>query len=182
MSNIWITADTHFYHDKLFDWGDRPKNFTKIIKRVHWNTITIQNPHPTITKNTLIHLGDIAIGQDKEAGKFFKALQSRGIKTILIRGNHDNKSDAWYRDNGWDVVCWTMVGKYFGKWVLFSHMPLWGEALINPYFQKEPILNIHGHFHSSRRKGSLYTEHDHFLVEIESQNFVPYNLKNILCQ
>jgi len=84
--NYYITSDTHFNHDHLIDLSDRKPGFEKRIV----NGFKILQ-----AGDVLLHLGDICIGGDREVGKIFKGLQQRGIKTILVRGNHDHKSYSW---------------------------------------------------------------------------------------
>jgi calcineurin-like phosphoesterase family protein len=57
--------------------------------------------------DTVIHLGDICIGNDQEVhDQLFSAGGCFGFKkTILVRGKHDKKSLNWYNEHGWDFVC-----------------------------------------------------------------------------
>ena len=140
---IWLTTDTHFNHAKLLEFG-RPDNFEeKILKN-----LSIIQPG-----DLLIHLGDFCIGQDaKWHEEFFKRLP--GVKTVLVKGNHDGKSYSWYMDHGWGVVCKNMTIKVLGKYVMLSHMP-WVDVGYD--------LNIHGHFHDSDHR-----RHEPELVAIKN--------------
>jgi calcineurin-like phosphoesterase family protein len=67
-------------------------------------------------------LGDFALGRSEEMKAIIKALAG---KKILIKGNHDHKSNHWYKEAGFVEVhdghgC-TWVGKQF---VTYSHYPL----------------------------------------------------------
>ena len=137
---IFLCSDTHFGHTKLIEYCHRPIDFgTKILKALE-----------VIGKNDmLIHLGDFCIGNDKDWHKdFFKVLKTQRV--ILVRGNHDNKSDSWYYDNGWDFVCKTFTAKHFGKKILFSHIPQ--RRITHGNYD----INIHGHYHNAdHRKREL---------------------------
>ena len=127
---IWCISDTHFGHDKMPQYCGRPIGFEKLI---------FDNLLRVVKKSDmLIHLGDFCIGDDEMWHKRF--LTEIDCKKILVRGNHDHKSNSWYLKMGWDFVCFAFSNTYFGKKILFSHCP-------------QPIndvdFNIHGHFHNS---------------------------------
>ena len=132
MKKIWITTDTHFGHDKLVEYSGRPENHSTII---------LQELHKNLKEgDTLIHLGDICIGNDETWHHLLTELPKG--KRILVKGNHDNKSNNWYLNHGWDMVCEQFSDHYFGKYITFSHKPI-------PHIQN---LNIHGHFHNNLHK------------------------------
>lgn len=177
---FFITADLHYGHSLLVNIGDRKQGFEQRINRSF---------HQLRRGDILLCLGDICIGNDAEAGGVFKALQHKGVVTILVRGNHDHKSDNWYMDHGWTFVCESFFLERYGLRFLFTHIPVWSESDFSPQnpvgvkakdvCQLEFDVNVHGHFHSSDRKGSAYQEENHFLVEIESNNYNLYSLKEI---
>lgn len=126
----YITTDTHLGHlDKMVEYCGRPYDYEQ---KIHMSLSTIKEG------NVLIHLGDVCIGNDSLHNRVIT--NHPGIRHILVRGNHDNKSDNWYYEHGWDFVCDTFSLKKYGKNIIFSHQP-------------QPIgdfdLNIHGHFHNA---------------------------------
>jgi calcineurin-like phosphoesterase family protein len=127
---IWLITDTHLGHDAMVQYCGRPKDHSEII---------LDNISKLIREgDILIHLGDFCIGKDSEwHEKFFSHL--KGVKTILVRGNHDGKSNQWYLEHGWGFVCESFTDTYFGNKVTFSHIPILGVK----------NLNIHGHFHNT---------------------------------
>jgi len=130
--------------------------------------------------DTLIHLGDFCIGKDEEWHKrFHDALV--GVKKILIRGNHDNKSYNWYLEHGWDSVCEIMQGRYFGKEVLFSHMPILKKKFWEIYY--EPVMNIHGHLHGAVNRHNAETTYDfnfNYDVAPDTHGYKPVLLEELL--
>lgn len=132
---IWIITDTHLGHDNMVKYCARPENHSELI---------LENLKKNIAAyDILIHLGDICIGRDEEwHAKLFEALPFKGtyVKKILLRGNHDKKSDTWYLEHGWDIVAEKIENIYFGKRVMLSHTPA-------P--RGEYDINLHGHFHNS---------------------------------
>lgn len=145
---IYVMTDSHLGHQKLTDWGHRPEGFT--------NDILDGLRHRQA--DLLIHLGDVCIGKDEyyhntlaECAKGFK-------QRVLVKGNHDQKSYGWYLSHGWDFVTYSYSARYFGKHILFTHMPAYGH-LQAPHFNYD--LNLHGHLHGDgvRRKAGLSREH-----------------------
>lgn len=99
----------------------------------------IQRGLKVLTKNdTLIHLGDVAWHDIADAHERF--IVPLPCRKILVRGNHDRKSNNWYLKHGWDFVCRSFQDKYFGVNILFSHRPKSTAGC---------DLNIHGHFHNA---------------------------------
>lgn len=127
---IYLITDTHLGHDAMVQYCGRPENHSDLI---------LQNLFKVIREgDVLIHLGDFCIGKDADWHmRFFAGL--RGVKTVLVRGNHDGKSNQWYLEHGWDFVCENFTDTYFGKKITFSHIPILGVQ----------NLNIHGHFHNT---------------------------------
>lgn len=165
---IWLTTDTHFGHDKMIEWCGRPSNHEEIILRELRKV-----PSDAI----LIHLGDICMGKDEYWNEQFHLNTAQCKKKILVRGNHDNKSDSWYLDRKWDFVCDTFSTKYFGKKILFSHIPQSIELCHD--------INIHGHLHNTDHRNY---EHEiktvlsprHILLAIENTDLKPVNLCNFI--
>lgn len=141
---IYCVTDTHFCHPMLLENKYRPDNYEKLLANSLKNI-----PEDGV----LIHLGDVCMKNSVMVHE--KYIQPLKCKKILVKGNHDNKSDSWYMEHGWDWVCKRFTGKYFGKRILFSHMPQ--DLSIDDYHD----LNIHGHFHGD---GSRYPELDKLIT------------------
>lgn len=123
----FLISDTHLNHANISTYCDRPENFTELILK-RWN----ERVRP---QDTVIHLGDVAIGPRKHIAEQIRLLNG---KKILVRGNHDlHSSVGWWADNGFDFACDGMVF----KGCLLTHHP----ALSLPHSCK---INIHGHLHN----------------------------------
>ncbi len=168
--NIWLISDTHFNHAKLVTMGKgRPENFESLI---------MNGLRSVKEGDTLIHLGDFCIGKDEYwHDRFSKALV--GVNKVLVRGNHDNKSYNWYLSHGWNHVCEIMQSRYFGKEILFSHMPILKKEFWETYH--EPELNIHGHLHgNANRHGAVYDPKFHYDVAPDIHDYEPILLERLL--
>jgi calcineurin-like phosphoesterase family protein len=165
----WIITDTHLGHSRLIEYCGRPINHTDII---------LENLDRMIQPGDyLIHLGDICIGNDRDWHHLLN-LSLQGVKKILVRGNHDKKSNAWYLDHGWDAVCENFTLKVENKTIVFSHIPL----VDNGY-----DYNIHGHFHNKehrREKPEMkaIANDKQKLVAVEYTNYQPVLLTTLLKQ
>lgn len=163
-----ITTDTHFGHEKIKDFGDRPDGFEELIIE---NLEKYANP-----TNILVHLGDIAWSKDKYWNRRLTSMPYK--KKWLIRGNHDKKSDEWYLNNGWDFVGTRLSIVFEKKVMLFSHKPQ--ELFAVDY-------NIHGHFHNIDLKRIQEMEPElfnlltnkHICLKLE-HHYQPFKLNNIL--
>ncbi len=141
---IWIIADTHFNHYDLIPDCGRAKDFEDLI----WEGLD-----KIRDIDILIHLGDICLGQDQEVHNRLKEYK---FGKILVRGNHDSKSNNWYLNNGWSFVCEQFKDTYFSKEILFSHKPI--------EWKNDYDINLHGHFHNIDEK-----YHEEELVAIKNQ-------------
>jgi calcineurin-like phosphoesterase family protein len=164
MQNLFLVSDTHFGHQRELDFG-RPKGYEdRILKAV-------RNLPPN---SLLIHLGDICFGADAYWHDIIEALN---CQKILVRGNHDHKSNNWYLTHGWDFVCNEFSGDYFGEKILFSHIP-------QLYDQKKYSVNVHGHLHDNRHRGSteefVFKGRSYRLVSMEFLKYQPVKLETLL--
>lgn len=157
----WITTDTHFFHEKMYEYCNRPLGFEYII---------LKNLKDVIQKDDiLIHLGDICISQDAKAhNTFINAIKCR---KWLIRGNHDKKSDTWYLSHGWDFIGKYVVADMFGKNIILSHEPVKAD-LLNHF-----DINIHGHNHNNENYNKLDKQK---LIALEYTDYKPVLLCDII--
>lgn len=162
MKPIYLTTDTHFGHEMMCSkFGIRPKGFEAII---------LSNLMALPEDSTLVHLGDFCIGDDEEwHKKFMENIPCK--RKVLVRGNHDNKSDTWYYNNGWSFICSSFIARYFGKRILFSHIPK--DHSHYPFTQ----INVHGHTHGDRHRDEelkdIYDPPYHREIALEKTGLKP---------
>lgn len=170
---IFVITDTHLGHDKLISHG-RPYDFYEKI------LINLEKS----SSDLLIHLGDVCIGDDAMWHDQI-AMRTKGFKKrVLVRGNHDGKSDAWYYSKGWDFVCREFTNKVFGKLILFTHEPIPKEHISGIDF------NVHGHYHGSAENshrhtgtmlgGGTYDQTIHKDAAPEIYGYTPINLERLI--
>jgi len=163
--NIWLTTDTHFGHENIISFCNRPKNFEQLILR---------RMKSTITKNDiLIHLGDIAWRDEKLWNETLTSIPSK--RKWLVRGNHDKRSISWYLERGWDFVGDQITLDIYGKKVVLSHIPV----VDNGY-----DINIHGHFHNIHshfhEPELVAIRNDKQYLIILEHHYMPISLKSII--
>jgi len=174
---IYATSDTHFGHDR--EKVHRPAGFEALI------LASVRRAKGDI----LVHCGDFCIGDDLKHHRAFLDAGSHFKTKVLVRGNHDGKSDAWYYDQGWDFVCYAYVADHFGKRILFTHMPVpyRGEieaAYWTPHY--EPSINVHGHFHGNNHRkidsSGLYNKAYHYDLAPDIHKFGIVDVETIVKQ
>lgn len=161
---IWLISDTHFSHAKLNEWGRRSGD---------WQEKLWQGLEALTTADTLIHLGDICIGEDEEVHKRLMALDCH---LTLVRGNHDKKSLTWYMEHGWDFVCDGIELLYHGHYLHLTHRPA------RP--QGNNTWNIHGHTHGNLHRSEeyvdFYSKEYHIDISPEIRGYSPISLKSLI--
>lgn len=157
---IYFIADTHFGDDNIRRYENRPfenaaQMEQELIKR--WNNIVEENDKVYV-------LGDF--GADKCEKKIISKL--KGI-IYLVKGNHDEYSNEYYRKAGFaEVYDLPVILK--GFWIL-SHEPLY----INTNM---PYANIFGHVHNSPIYKTCSSQH--YCVSAERIDYTPVSMKYII--
>jgi calcineurin-like phosphoesterase family protein len=164
-TQIFLTADTHFGHDKIWqEWGYRQEDFEfEIIKA--WNETVSQ-------EDTVLHLGDLTITELEQTRKWTNQLNG---KKYLIRGNHDYKLKSWYQKLGFQPIpnAYKRFGYRDGSfiYILFTHEPIL-ELPAGWY-------NIHEHLHGDIHR-DIETTDNHFDVGVDVIGYEPMRPSKIL--
>ena len=148
---IWVISDTHFFHNNIIKYCNRPfKDYKEMNEKLveNWN-------NKVSPEDIVIHLGDFSSGNRENITSIRRKLNGT---IILIRGSHDHRIRA---DMGFIIVEGNLrIGKY-----VLSHEPL-------PSLPKD-FINIHGHIH---QKDSYWGKN----VSVEKTNYEPIELDSIL--
>jgi len=163
---IDVFSDPHLgHHKKMIEWCNRPTDYEWRIEK---NLLAIPKDH------IFICMGDLCIGMDEYWHK--KIFMNMACKKILVRGNHDNKSNTWYLNYGWDFVCYRFDDLLFGKWITFTHRPIPPEYFVE--------INVHGHLHNQGHRDEecsfAINSDKHILYSCEKFNYKPMNLENLI--
>ena len=157
----WFTADTHFGHDNIMKYCDRPFDSVESMRA---ELVRRWNERVAVDDRVLV-LGDFALGRISESLPVLDELN--GVKDLIV-GNHDRPFDphpqrraewtARYLAAGFRSVTHGTVGfRLAGRHpVLLGHFPYAGDSHgedryvdQRPYDAGLPIL--HGHVHDTWR-------------------------------
>lgn len=170
--DTWIISDTHFFHDNIVKYCDRPIDHTEIM---------VKNWHAMIEpEDTVLHLGDIFMGKRAQTIPLLNKLPG---DIWFIRGNHDKQGIHWYNTAGFRHVGWVQKGwgkilnaaeftTAEGKRVLFTHYP-------DTTHTDQWDINIHGHIHNNGYSPST-PDLDYRNVSVEVMDYKPVRLRDVL--
>lgn len=156
----YILADTHFGHEKIKTWCNRPEGFEQLI---------LKNLSQIPKGSVVIHLGDIAWYNVSHWNTIYIDELKR-CKNWLIKGNHDKNSNTWYHNKGWDFVGGCVLLQQYGYKILFSHKPQ--ES--GDYYD----VNIYGHLHNTGHHETV-DDGKHICIYLE-HHYCAQNLKTII--
>ena len=171
--HTWIISDTHFYHDKIVGYCDRPVDFTRKTMS-HWRKMIAPD-------DLVYHLGDCFFGKGSQFRGCMDSLP--GIK-ILIKGNHDKKNPDWYLHHGFVAVqsfAAILVGtnvRRHGEAFAYTRVLLSHKPMVIPKLEKYKTINIFGHFHNNaleeceEERVKLLTI-NHYLFSLERTKYKP---------
>lgn len=156
MRDIWFISDTHFGHEKIITYADRPFDTVSEMDETIAENWSSRVKHDDL----IYHLGDIA--WTGEGLKLFASLP--GTKRLIL-GNHDNGK-----------ACAPLVQKLelFRRFpehgFIASHMPMLME-------QKREPANVHGHVHNVDTGIP-----DAVNISIEKTNYAPLHFDELLAR
>ena len=177
-AKTYFISDTHFNHKNIIKYCNRPFRDVEEMNRA-----LIENWNNTVTDfDTVFHLGDVALTNESSMKELIPKLKG---KKILIRGNHDKKSEEFFRKVGFGFVPENPL-KLSSKRLILSHKPLKDTEIPDGY------VNVHGHIHNnSLHKANLttneieypedlYSEKLHINVSADAIGFKPISLEEVL--
>lgn len=158
--NIWLYADPHFGHKNVIKYCNRP---FKTIGEM--NTQLIKNFNKVVEHDAIVFiLGDFSFLNTESTQQILKAMN--GFK-YLIKGNHDRKTNSFYRSIGFmEVYDKPILFTYKNLTYILSHEPI-NTAQGN-------FINIHGHTHG--QTSNLPWSFD---ISVEMTKYKPIQLETI---
>lgn len=162
MNNVWFTGDTHFNHENIISFSDRP--FDSVG---HMNHTLVENWNDIVRpQDTVYHLGDFAFGSN--AGGHEKLFKSLHGNKILIRGNHDIRNKSILRLD-WGAIFDLITIKLRHKIVLCHYaMKTWDG-------KQRGSFMLYGHSHGSIGGGDELTMD----VGVDCNDYKPVNYEQI---
>ncbi|MBQ8827043.1 MAG: metallophosphoesterase [Oscillospiraceae bacterium] len=156
----FFIADTHFSEDNIRRYENRPFASPEEMDEaliLNWNNAVSGN-------DEVFMLGDF--GADGRENCILNRLNGR---KLLLKGNHDVRTNDFYRNAGFDEV-YDLPVLYKGFWLL-SHEPLYINSNM-------PYANIFGHVHANPMFKDFSSQH--FCVSAERINYTPVSFEEIV--
>lgn len=157
----FVTCDTHFNHENIIKYCNRPFKDTKKMEDV-----LIKNWNEVVGKEDIVyHLGDFGFGTLEELKNIFDKLNG---KKYLVMGNHDLR----YGKNFFLKLGFIKVDK--------KEIQL--ENIVLTHYPKEITdnqINIYGHIHDKLIE-EKFNDNKHYCVSLEKTNYYPVELKNLI--
>lgn len=158
--SIYFAADTHFGDDNIRRYENRP-----FADKEEMDNALVYNWNNTVTDQDEVYiLGDV--GADGYEAEILKKLN--GTK-YLIKGNHDTKTNEYYRSAGFKEV-YDMPVLFKNFWIL-SHDAIYVNSNM-------PYANIFGHVHNNPIIKDYSNQH--FCVSLERINYTPISFDEIV--
>ena len=155
ISEICLVADTHFNHENIIKYCNRP---FKDIEEM--NESIIENWNSVIKKDDIVyHLGDFGFGSLEDLKQIFDRLNG---KKYLIMGNHDLR----YGKNFFIKLGFIQVYKKGSCQIdnlLLTHYPKKVEI---------GIFNYYGHIHNDPEE-EQYKDGKHKCISLERTGYKP---------
>ena len=168
--NSYIISDTHFGHNNIIGFCDRPLNHEDVIIANWRNTVGEYDP--------IFHLGDVAFGNKKNVYDWAKMIYDLPGVKYLIKGNHDHSSSMKIYKGIFRIIE-PFVQDFSGTRIYFSHYP------DHPTTEQWDI-NIHGHIHNnplhSKFTPNVNPNKIYRNVSVEVTNYTPILLSSILSE
>lgn len=176
-SHVWFTSDTHFFHDNIIRFCDRPfasvEEMNEAIIKA-WNDV-IQ------PEDTVFHLGDFCWGGSAAWVDILKRLNGH---IHLIVGNHDVKNLRPFYLNFFESVSFQRQITVEGRKLYLNHYPFltWGGIWRR---QEDQVWELFGHVHSKGGSGGADEGRLQYLlpiqydVGVDNNNYKPLNFKDV---
>ena len=173
-SKVWFTSDTHFFHDNVIEYSQRP--FASVEEM---NETMIANWNKVVHSDDIVfHLGDFCFGDAKEWNYILDSLKGR---IVLILGNHDMRNIGRDFMDRFIYVTQQMSIRIAGQKIYLNHFPylcfsgenygawqLFGHIHTNPY--------NHNVIDEQRLSVLQPTQYD---VGVDNNNFTPVSFTKV---
>lgn len=181
MSKIFFTSDTHWFHENILKYSNRPwKDVDSMTKGLikNWNSV--------VGKNDIVyHLGDVAMGGKGRLNELRDVLFSLNGTIRLIKGNHDDyildpsclSRFEWVKD--YYEFKYTSRDHGKRKFVLM-HFPLytWHHAHRQTKDGKPYSICLHGHCHGGINQ--VNAETSRMDVGVDCNGYTPVWIEDII--
>lgn len=174
MSNIYVTSDLHFCHNRGFVY--EPRGFKNIDEM---NEAIVENWNSIVQPDDVVYvLGDIILNDNESGLKLLKSLKG---KIHIILGNHDTATrEALYKtcENVVEVVLAERL-KYRGYHFFMTHYPCQTSNFDDNKPLKQRTINLCGHSHT-KDPFLDWKQYPIFHCEMDTNDCCPWLLDDII--
>lgn len=165
--NIWFTSDTHFCHENIIRFCNRP--FSNVDEM---NEELIRRWNETVPPDGIVfHLGDFCLGHPGDWNDIL--IQLKG-QIYLILGNHDMKYIKQGFMKRFVHVTQQMTIRVGGQAIILNHTPFLS------YGESNRIWQLHGHVHTGPLSGKEISKLPlQFDVGVDNNDFRPVSFREI---
>lgn len=171
MAKIWVISDTHFGHENIISFCDRPfKNVQRMDSELlnTWNEMI--DPYDKV-----YHLGDVYFPGGRGQEYWDEFIGMLHGKKRLILGNHDNGKDPVLQKHFQKIDMWRAFGDLG---LLLTHVPVhWSTLGENP---RRPTgwMNVHGHTHTNGEPSDHKKKYKSVCVEMT--DYKPVDIEELV--
>lgn len=170
MRNYWVTSDTHFEHNNIIKYCNRPfQTYWEMDNTLveNWNSVVKQGDY-------VYHLGDVFMEAPRgEGSRLYRdnLLKRLNGRITLILGNHDNVKYLSGTGRFHEILMWKPWNPDKKKPLLLSHVPLHKDSVM---WETRGGVNVHGHIHNKKSPDGPYRN-----VCVEMTNYTPINIEEL---
>jgi calcineurin-like phosphoesterase family protein len=170
---IFFTADTHFQHEKIIGFCNRPFSSVEEMDKTlftNWNAVV----RP---KDAVYHLGDVFFG---DHDTFLPMLKKLNGRKYLVQGNHDNAAKLELLAEYFEILPpltdigfeWKIGGIEEKFRIVLCHYPLltWSRSRFG-------ALMLYGHVH-----GRVPADAQSLDVGVDCWNYYPARFEDIVAR
>lgn len=174
MSNIFITSDTHFGHDRDFIYSTRGCDSESSASRA-----IVDNINFDVKENDELYiLGDVLLGND-DSFEYLNSINCRNIH--IIAGNHDTKRriDEYHRCLNVVEACESKRISAEGLNWFLCHYPVYTNNYNSDYHSFDALWSLCGHIHTKDPFLELKKGIMSYHCELDAHNNHPVSIKQI---
>jgi len=174
MSNIWLSSDFHFCHNKKFLYQPRGFDTVEEMNKAiveRWNSVVQSEDDAYI-------LGDIMLNDNEKGIELFNSLNG---KFHIVLGNHDTptRESLYLACANVVEVADAMKLKYKKYYFFLTHFPCQTSNFDNDKPLKQRTINICGHSHT-KDPFLDWKQHPIFHCEVDTNDCYPWLLDDII--
>jgi len=138
-SNLWLFSDSHFGHDNIMKFQQRPKNHESMMLS-NWIERVREDDY-------ILHMGDVCMSKGTEvAQRWLRIIGRMPGQKKLILGNHDKEAGPVYKAYK-NLAGFEIIPEFIQNRVAFTHRPI---TSFHPAFDNDLWdINVHGHTHGN---------------------------------